>query len=125
VSPAAFISYLDRPVPVPVAGRLVLVLGSPTPTLRQLMEVGLQNEDATLRFIGRRPTPYEFFPFGGGVRRCLGMAFALYEMKVVLATVLSHLELHSAPGYRMKLVRRSITFAPSEGMPVVVERRAA
>ncbi|HSV08098.1 MAG TPA: hypothetical protein VLI07_16410 [Candidatus Binatus sp.] len=53
------------------------------------------------------------------------MAFALYEMKVVLATVLSHLELHAAPGYRMKLVRRSITFAPSEGMPVVVERRAA
>jgi cytochrome P450 len=50
------------------------------------------------RFIGRRPTPYEFFPFGGGVRRCLGMAFALYEMKVVLATVLSHLELHAAPG---------------------------
>ena len=77
------------------------------------------------RFIGRRPTPYEFFPFGGGVRRCLGMAFALYEMKVVLATILSHLELHAAPGYRMKLVRRSITFAPSEGMPVVVERRAA
>lgn len=77
------------------------------------------------RFVGRRPTPYEFFPFGGGVRRCLGMAFALYEMKVVLATVLSRLELRAAPGYRMKLVRRSITFAPSEGMPVVVDRRAA
>jgi cytochrome P450 len=77
------------------------------------------------RFIGRRPTPYEFFPFGGGVRRCLGMAFALYEMKVVLGTVLSHRALHAAPGYRMKLVRRSIPFAPSEGMPVVVERRAA
>ncbi len=77
------------------------------------------------RFVGRRPGPYEFLPFGGGVRRCLGMAFALYEMKVVLATVLSRVELGLAPGYRMQQVRRSITLAPSMGMPVVVERRAA
>jgi hypothetical protein len=49
VSPAAFIAYLDRPVPVPVTGRLVPVLGTQNPTLRQLMEVGLHNEDATLR----------------------------------------------------------------------------
>src|SRR5262249_29163384 len=40
------------------------------------------------RFIGARPSPYAFFPFGGGVRRCLGMAFALYEMKIVLAEML-------------------------------------
>jgi cytochrome P450 len=77
------------------------------------------------RFIGRRPSPYEFFPFGGGVRRCLGMAFALYEMKIVLAEVLSRVELRLATGYRMQQVRRSITLAPSRGMPVVVARRAA
>ena len=77
------------------------------------------------RFIGRRPSPYEFFPFGGGVRRCLGMAFALYEMKVVLAEVASRVEFRLATGYRMQRVRRSITLAPSKGMPVVVERRAA
>jgi cytochrome P450 len=77
------------------------------------------------RFIGRRPSPYEFFPFGGGVRRCLGMAFALYEMKIVLAEVLSRVELRFATGYRMQQVRRSITLAPSRGMPVVVARRAA
>jgi len=76
------------------------------------------------RFLGRRPNPYEFFPFGGGVRRCLGMAFALFEMKVVLAEVLSRVVLHAAPGYRARLVMRSLTFAPSEGVPVVVERRA-
>lgn len=77
------------------------------------------------RFIGRRPSPYEYFPFGGGVRRCLGMAFALFEMKVVLGEVLSRVELRLAPGYRMQPVRRSITLAPSQGMPVVVSRRAA
>ena len=77
------------------------------------------------RFVGRRPSPYEFLPFGGGTRRCLGMAFALYEMKVVLATVLAHVEMAAAPGYRMRMVRRAITLAPSEGMPLVVERRAA
>jgi len=77
------------------------------------------------RFVGRRPSPYEFLPFGGVTRRCLGMAFALYEMKVVLAEVLRRVDLVRAPGYRMRMVRRAITFAPSEGMPVVVEKRAA
>jgi cytochrome P450 len=77
------------------------------------------------RFVGRRTSPYEFFPFGGGVRRCLGMAFALFEMKVVLAEILSRVELRLATGYRMQTVRRSITLAPSRGMPVVVARRAA
>lgn len=75
------------------------------------------------RFLEAKPSPYAFFPFGGGVRRCIGMAFALYEMKVVLATVLSELSIHSAPGYRPRLVRRAITFAPSEGMPLVVRAR--
>jgi cytochrome P450 len=77
------------------------------------------------RFLGKRPNPYEFFPFGGGVRRCLGMAFSLFEMKVVLAQVLARVELAPVPGYEVRLVRRSVTFAPSEGMPVVVQRRAA
>jgi cytochrome P450 len=77
------------------------------------------------RFLESRPTPYEFLPFGGGVRRCLGMAFALVEMKIVLAEVFSRAELRAAPGYQVRVVRRSVTLAPSEGMPVVAERRAA
>jgi cytochrome P450 len=77
------------------------------------------------RFLGTRSNPYEFFPFGGGSRRCLGQAFALFEMKVVLATLLARTELRLAPGYTLRVVRRNITWAPSEGMPVVVTRRAA
>ncbi len=76
------------------------------------------------RFIGVRPNPYAFFPFGGGVRRCLGAAFATYEMKIVLAQVLTRVELRAAPGYAVRTVRRTVTLAPSGGMPVVVERVA-
>jgi cytochrome P450 len=77
------------------------------------------------RFIGTRPNPYEFFPFGGGMRRCLGMAFALYEMKVVLATLFARADFALAPGYGVRIVRRNITWGPSEGMPVILTRRAA
>jgi cytochrome P450 len=77
------------------------------------------------RFVGARPSPYAFFPFGGGVRRCIGAAFATYEMKVVLAQVLSRVELRAAPGSRVRLVRRTVTFAPSGGVPVVAAARAA
>lgn len=41
------------------------------------------------RFVGRTYTPFEFMPYGGGARRCLGAAFAGYELKVVLATLLA------------------------------------
>jgi cytochrome P450 len=75
------------------------------------------------RFLGKKPTPYEFFPFGGGVRYCLGAAFATYEMKIVLGEILLRTELHLAPGYAPRMVRRGITFAPSEGVPVVVVAR--
>ena len=75
------------------------------------------------RFAGARPNPFTFFPFGGGVRRCLGAAIATYEIKTVLPEVLSRVDLRIAPGYRMRPVLRAVTIAPSHGMPVVVERR--
>jgi cytochrome P450 family 110 len=75
------------------------------------------------RFVGVRPSPFTFFPFGGGVRRCLGAAFATYEMKVVLSEVVRRADLRVAPGYRMRTVQRAITHAPSAGMPVVMDAR--
>jgi len=56
------------------------------------------------------------------VRRCIGAAFATYEMKIVLAEILTRVELSAAPGYTVRTVRRTVTLAPSGGMPVVVER---
>lgn len=73
------------------------------------------------RFVGKKTDPYQYLPFGGGARRCLGMAFANYEMKIVLAEVLTRADLRAAPGSRVRLVRRGITFAPSGGVPVVAQ----
>ena len=75
------------------------------------------------RFIGSRIDPYAFFPFGGGTRRCIGAAFATYQMKIVLAQILSRVELRPVPGYTARLERRSIALAPSRGLPVVVASR--
>ena len=61
------------------------------------------------RFVGTRPSPFTFFPFGGGVRRCLGAAFATYEMKIVLTEVLSRVDLRIASGYRMRPRLRGVT----------------
>jgi cytochrome P450 len=75
------------------------------------------------RFLEARPSPYTFFPFGGGARRCLGAAFATYQMKIVIAEILSRVELKKVEGYTARTTRRGIAFAPSEGMPVLVLAR--
>ncbi len=70
------------------------------------------------RFLGKKLAPSEFFPFGGGVRRCIGMAFALYEMKVVLARIFERTKLRLAPRGPIREERRSITLVPSDGLLV-------
>ncbi len=70
------------------------------------------------RFVGKKPSPYEWLPFGGGTRRCLGLAFAMYEMRIALPRI-ARLPLRLAPGYRQRMTRRGITFAVSEGLPVI------
>lgn len=70
------------------------------------------------RFLDKRIDPYAWLPFGGGVRRCLGMAFALFEMKVVMATILSRQRLSLAQRAPVATVRRAITFSPRGGTRV-------
>jgi cytochrome P450 len=72
------------------------------------------------RFLERQFSPYEYLPFGGGNRRCIGYAFALFEMKLVLATVLSRFQLALADNRPVKPVRRGITTTPSGGVPMVM-----
>lgn len=75
------------------------------------------------RFAEKRPTPFEFLPFGGGVRRCIGAAFAQYEMKIVLARILWRTTLRAARPVPLKTVRRGITLGPDHGMPVALTAR--
>lgn len=72
------------------------------------------------RFLERRYSAHEWFPFGGGNRMCLGMAFALYEMKVVLATLLSTVRLTRPPGSRSAPIRRGIVLAPDDEAQMTV-----
>ncbi|MFZ2060894.1 MAG: cytochrome P450 [Candidatus Binatus sp.] len=76
------------------------------------------------RFLEARQSPYSFFPFGGGARRCLGAAFATYQMKIVIAEILARVNLKPAPGYKASATRRGIAFAPSDGLPVIATNRS-
>jgi len=75
-------------------------------------------------FIGRRPGPYEFLPFGGGHRYCIGAEFAGRQMKVILATVLDRIELRSASRAPARPAYKMVTVAPADGVPVIAERRS-
>ena len=73
------------------------------------------------RFLEREFSPYEFIPFGGGARRCIGMALAQFEMKLVLATVLSGWQLALADDKPVQAKRRGILLAPAGGVKMVMK----
>jgi len=76
------------------------------------------------RFLEGAPSTYAWIPFGGGVRRCLGAAFAEMEMRVALAEILRRRVLRPAPGTRAERVaRRNVTFSPAGGTLVVALTR--
>jgi cytochrome P450 len=72
------------------------------------------------RFLERRYAAHEWFPFGGGGRMCLGMAFALFEMKVVLSTLFARVRLARPPGSLSLPIRRGIALAPDDGALMAV-----
>jgi cytochrome P450 len=75
------------------------------------------------RFLEGKADTYSWIPFGGGVRRCVGAAFAEYEMRVVLRAILQRAEL-SAPDPKPERVKiRNITLAPGRGTRVSLDRR--
>ena len=73
------------------------------------------------RFIEKQYSASEYFPFGGGSRRCLGYTLAQLEMKLVIATVLSKYQLASLDDKPVKIQRRGFTLAPTGGVNMVMK----
>ena len=75
------------------------------------------------RFTGHSPSPFEYLPFGGGYRRCLGAAFASYELAVSVGTLLRHNEFRVPNGCTPKplaAVARGIATVPRREIELVV-----
>ncbi len=76
------------------------------------------------RFLARNPTPFEYMPFGGGYRRCLGATFAMYELAVAIGTMMRkvvlmmpHRELRRNPP---RSVPRGIATVPRRDVKLLV-----
>jgi cytochrome P450 len=71
------------------------------------------------RWTGRKPGTYEWIPFGGGIRRCLGAALAMAEQRVVLRAMAERLDLRAAEPEAERAIHRNVTMIPSRGGRVV------
>ncbi|MBD2364289.1 cytochrome P450 [Anabaena minutissima FACHB-250] len=71
------------------------------------------------RFLEKQFSPYEYLPFGGGNRRCIGLAFAQYEMKIALATILSQYQVSLVNKRPVRPIRRGLTLAAPAGMRMI------
>ena len=76
------------------------------------------------RFVGQTPPAFGWFPFGGGIRRCLGASFATFEMRIVLPEVLLAVTLRPASPRPARIRREAVTFVPHDGARCVVTVRS-
>ncbi len=77
------------------------------------------------RFLNKKVSMAAHFPFGAGVWRCLGAAFADYEMRVVLATLLERFDLEVQPDEQARPLLKGVTIAPASGMRMRLRPRSA
>ena len=75
------------------------------------------------RWQDHKPGTYEWIPFGGGIRRCLGAALAMAEQRVVLEAMTRRLELEAADPEPEHAVHRNVTMIPAHGARVIVRER--
>lgn len=75
------------------------------------------------RFLERKFSPFELVPFGGGARRCLGAPMAIYEMKIVLASLVRRFQLRLVSDKPERGAVRGPNVGPKSGIRVVVEAR--
>jgi len=75
------------------------------------------------RWLGRKPGTYEWIPFGGGIRRCLGAELAMAEQRVVLEAMARRLDLEAADPEPERALHRNVTMIPARGARVAIRAR--
>jgi cytochrome P450 len=73
------------------------------------------------RFLSRPPDPTEWIPYGGGIRRCIGAAFATMEMRVVLRTLLRNYIISPSSARDERWQSRGVAVAPARGARVRIQ----
>jgi cytochrome P450 len=77
------------------------------------------------RWQGRQPGTYEWIPFGGGIRRCLGAALAMAEQREVLRAMAARCDFEADDLAPEHAVHRNVTMIPAHGARVVMRSRSA
>jgi cytochrome P450 len=92
--------------------------------------VGIHHDPATYpepdifrpeRFLERNYDHFEFIPFGGGHRRCMGAGLAEYTMRIALAEIVTHWDFK--PTEIDSDIRVNVAMAPKKRIPMRVDRR--
>jgi cytochrome P450 len=127
----------SRPV-IPIIGRRVMLpwrfgrcaVPAETPVLMSILLIHHREdvypdpfEFRPERWLGRKPGTYEWIPFGGGIRRCLGAALAMAEQRVVLEAMARRLDLEADDPTPEHAVHRNVTMIPSRGARVTIRSR--
>ncbi len=75
------------------------------------------------RWMGQKPGSYEWIPFGGGTRRCLGATLAMAEQRIVLTVMARRLDLAADRPEPERAQHRNVTMIPARGAQVVLGAR--
>jgi len=75
------------------------------------------------RWHGRTPGTYEWIPFGGGTRRCLGATLAMAEQRIVLNTMARRLDLRADGPEPEHAQHRNVTMIPAHGARAILDHR--
>jgi cytochrome P450 len=130
-------SMRSRPV-IPIIGRRVMVpwrlgeyvIPADTPVTMSILLLH-HREDLypdpfafrPERWNGNKPGTYEWIPFGGGIRRCLGAALAMAEQRIVLREMTRRLDLEAVDPEPERAMHRNVTMIPAKGTKVVIRKK--
>lgn len=126
--PVVDVTFRSVVAPSYELGEWVLPHGHPI-----VVAIGLVHTDDALfpdahrfqpdRFLGVKPDVNQWIPYGGGVRRCLGAAFATMELRIVLQTLLRNYVLLPSTAPDERVQSRGVACAPSRGGLAVMRPR--